>query len=110
MQNTGEITSLHIDTELRTCTACGYERGFHVSFLSAGAGKDAPVRSTRDVFRVILICPECGARYDAGVQISFGETGNRFVNAADRSPACIPHGSVAACLPLPPRHDRNPPE
>jgi hypothetical protein len=32
-----------------------------------------PVKSTREVYRVILICPECGARYDVGWRITFTE-------------------------------------
>jgi predicted RNA-binding Zn-ribbon protein involved in translation (DUF1610 family) len=110
MPDPGEITSLKVLEDLHTCPACGYDRGFHVSIVSAGTGKDTPVRSTREVSRVILICPECGARYDAGWRVSFYETESRFVNAADTPSPCVPHGSPATCLPAPLRHDKNTPE
>ncbi len=41
--------------EFRICPACGYELGFHSSFLRCEEG-----------YRIILICPDCGARYDVG--------------------------------------------
>jgi hypothetical protein len=66
-----EITPCTIEEEFRVCPACGYDYGFHTSFLRATAGKDSPVKSTREVYRVILICPECGARYDVGWRVSF---------------------------------------
>lgn len=44
--------------EFRRCDVCGYDRGFHSSFVE----KD-------EKHRVILICPECGARYDVGWMI-----------------------------------------
>jgi hypothetical protein len=69
----GEITNLSVDDELHICPACGYTLGFHTSFLNVNANKERPVKSTRDVYRVILICPECGARYDVGWRISFSE-------------------------------------
>jgi hypothetical protein len=41
--------------------------GFHTSFLNINAGNDpVPVRSTQEVYRIILVCPDCGARYDVG--------------------------------------------
>jgi len=42
--------------ELRTCPACGYDRGFHTSLNRLHAGHPH--------VRVLLICPECGARHD----------------------------------------------
>jgi hypothetical protein len=69
----GEITILNVEDELHICPACGYALGFHTSFLNVHANREKPVRSTRDVYRVILICPECGARYDVGWRISFEE-------------------------------------
>jgi len=66
-----EITVTNIDEEFRICPACGYEYGFHTSFLRVDSGKNSPVKSTREVYRVILICPECGARYDVGWRVSF---------------------------------------
>ena len=43
-----EITITNIDEEFRICPACGYEYGFHTSFLRADAGKTSPVKSTRE--------------------------------------------------------------
>jgi hypothetical protein len=74
-----EITFSHVDEEFRVCPACGYEYGFHTSFIRADAGKNSPVKSTREVYRVILICPECGARYDVGWRVSFAGAENRVV-------------------------------
>ncbi len=41
--------------EFRICPACGYERGFHVSFRAEG-----------DRVALGLICPSCGQSYDIG--------------------------------------------
>jgi predicted RNA-binding Zn-ribbon protein involved in translation (DUF1610 family) len=65
-----EITRLLVNNELHTCPDCGYDRGFHTSLVTAHASKNTPLRSTREVYRVILICPECGARYDIGWQVT----------------------------------------
>jgi hypothetical protein len=105
-----EITRLTVENEFRTCPACGYERGFHTSFFSAGAGRGNPIRSTREVFRVILICPECGAQFDIGWRVSFAEFESRFVKAPVKTTPCEPHGSPVACLPAPLPHDQHPPE
>jgi uncharacterized protein with PIN domain len=78
----GEITTIKAGGEFRICPSCGYELGFHMSFISVNAEKDNPVRSTREVYRVILICPECGARYDVGWRVSFPEPENKVVKAA----------------------------
>jgi hypothetical protein len=76
----GEIKNIKIDDELRVCPSCGYEFGFHTSFLKLNAGKNPPlIKSTRDVYMVILLCPECGARYDVGWRVSFTETQNRVI-------------------------------
>jgi hypothetical protein len=107
MVDVKEITSLTIENELHTCPGCGYTLGFHTSFVSTNTGRDDPVRSTREAWRVILICPECGARYDVGWRISFADM-SRFMKAPFKTAPCVPHGSPAACL-LPPR-DENPPE
>jgi uncharacterized protein with PIN domain len=79
MPDPGEITFLTVEDELHTCPACGYALGFHTSFINANAVKDNPIKSTREVYRVILICPECGARYDVGWRISFSEQEARVV-------------------------------
>ncbi|MDD1701389.1 MAG: hypothetical protein LUQ31_00225 [Methanoregula sp.] len=68
----GEIKQVKAGDELHTCPECGYDRGFHCSFVHMNAGKDGkenPVKSTRDLYRVILVCPECGARFDVGWKI-----------------------------------------
>ena len=50
-----EITEIEPAEEFRICPKCGYTLGFHSSFLREEEG-----------YRIILICPECGARYDLG--------------------------------------------
>lgn len=50
-----EIRQVEPEGEFRICPACGYERGFHASVLRDGQGH-----------KIVLICPNCGARYDAG--------------------------------------------
>ena len=52
-----QIAEVDVGTEFRTCTECGYGHGFHVSF--------AALRE-RDSLKLVLICPNCGARYDIG--------------------------------------------
>lgn len=52
-----EIRRVDAGGEFRVCPACGYERGFHVSFLRDGAD-----------YRIVLICPNCGARRDVGLR------------------------------------------
>jgi predicted RNA-binding Zn-ribbon protein involved in translation (DUF1610 family) len=75
-----EIKNIKIDDELRVCPECGYEFGFHTTCLKLNAGKNPPViKSTREVYRVILLCPECGARYDVGWRVSFTETEDRVI-------------------------------
>jgi hypothetical protein len=44
--------------DFHRCLNCGYSRGFHCSFVRADGG------SARH--RIILICPECGTRFDIG--------------------------------------------
>jgi transcription elongation factor Elf1 len=55
MKVSEEIKKIELQEEFRVCPACGYELGFHNSFLKSGEG-----------YRIILICPNCGARYDVG--------------------------------------------
>ncbi len=50
-----DIMEVSPENEFRVCPSCGYEYGFHVSFLR-DEGK----------YRIILICPQCGARYYTG--------------------------------------------
>ena len=73
--------------ELHICPSCGYDLGFHTSFLNVNSMKDNPVKSTKEVFRVILICPECRARYDVGWRVSFVEQESRFVKTTLIAPA-----------------------
>lgn len=57
-----EIREVTPGEEFRVCPACGYKLGFHTSLLRA-----------EDGFRVVLICPECGARYDPGWTVPDGQ-------------------------------------
>lgn len=100
MPEPGEITMLKPGNELHTCSSCGYALGFHTSFLSA-TGRDNPIKSTREVYRVILICPECGARYDIGWRISFAEFESKFVKTPVAPPAPEPSCRTIACIPAP---------
>ncbi|MBU0517751.1 hypothetical protein KKA00_01210 [bacterium] len=50
-----KIKTVQVQDEFRTCLVCGYDMGFQTSVVRAGAA-----------VRVILICPECGARFDIG--------------------------------------------
>ncbi len=43
-----------IGEELYVCPECGYEDGFHTSF----------VRQAKEQCKIILICPSCHARFD----------------------------------------------
>ena len=104
-----EIISLPFENELHTCPACGYKLGFHTSFVCTGEVRENSVKPSREACRVILICPECGARYDVGWLVSFSGPVSRSANVPDTSSPCVPHGSPAACLPIPPSHDRNTP-
>lgn len=78
----GDIQILKAENEIRICPACGYEYGFHTSLLNVNADKVIRVKSTREAYRVILICPECGARYDAGWRVSFNEPESRVVKTS----------------------------
>lgn len=115
MTEPGEIVMQKPGTDLHTCPACGYARGFHTSFLSANASRDNPVKSTRDVYRIILICPECGARFDVGWRISLAEFESRFVKVQGVVPASpapqAPLVTAVTALPPPPdAHDEPRPE
>jgi transcription elongation factor Elf1 len=57
-----EISPISMGEEFRICPACGHNRGFHVSFIRLGD----------NAYRIVLICPECGARYgiDWNIEIS----------------------------------------
>jgi hypothetical protein len=85
MKEVGEIQCIKTEGEFRICPSCGYEYGFHTSFLSI-TGKSDPVKSTAKVFRVILICPECGARYDLGSKVTFSEDAPCFIPLPAKKP------------------------
>ncbi|MCC7212426.1 MAG: hypothetical protein E3K40_09450 [Candidatus Brocadia sp.] len=53
-KNTPKPVSIKIEQELHKCPNCGYEDGFHTSF----------VRTTKETCKIILICPSCHARFD----------------------------------------------
>jgi transcription elongation factor Elf1 len=55
MKVSEEIKKVELGEEFRICPSCGYELGFHSSFLRSEEG-----------YRIVLICPNCGARYDVG--------------------------------------------
>jgi RNase P subunit RPR2 len=57
MKASEEIVKIELGEEFRVCPKCSYELGFHSSFLRVRA---------EEGYRIILICPECGARYDVG--------------------------------------------
>ena len=52
------LTNKAPGSEFRTCDNCGYDRGFHSSFLEDGENHI-----------VVLICPECGAKYNVGWEV-----------------------------------------
>ncbi|AEG18413.1 hypothetical protein [Methanobacterium paludis] len=60
MEKSDEIKKIKVEEEFRKCTVCGFNRGFHASFL-----KD----DDSSKYRVIYICPECGSRYDVGLKV-----------------------------------------
>jgi hypothetical protein len=72
-EEVGEIRCIKVEGEFRVCLNCGYDRGFHSSYLNLAAGKPDPVKSTSKLYRIILICPNCGARYDVGLKVTFTE-------------------------------------
>ena len=117
MPDPGEIKMLKPVDDLHTCPACGYTLGFHTSFVNANANKDNPVKSTRETWRVILICPECGARFDVGWRIAFAEFESKFVKTpvtpvVTAKPVPVspssPHVTTVVCLP-PPEEDHDTP-
>jgi transcription elongation factor Elf1 len=59
-----KIKSARIQEEFRVCPVCGHDMGFNTSIIQA-SGKPA---------RVILICPECGARFDLGWEIDLAQS------------------------------------
>lgn len=107
MPDLKEITRLSPGTGLHTCPACGYTLGFHTSFVSAGTGRDTSIQPSPEGYRVILICPECGARYDVGWRISLSLSDSLVAKFPAGSGTCVPHGNPADCLPVIPSHDQH---
>jgi hypothetical protein len=66
---------LTVDKELSSCTRCGAEGGFHVSFRKQG----------RNV-AVILVCPSCGFRFTVGEWIFPGGEPRPHDPAIDSGP------------------------
>ena len=52
-----QITTIDPTEQLHVCPKCGYQRGFHISFGPKAEHTSQPL---------ILICPNCGARYEVG--------------------------------------------
>ena len=59
-----KVHSIQVSDEFRTCTVCGYDHGFHVSF------RKEPNKSVS----IVLICPECGARFDVNWDVALPES------------------------------------
>lgn len=53
-----DIKKLKLEGTTDTCPVCGYDDGFHTSFTV----------SENNIF-IILICPECHAKFDPGWEI-----------------------------------------
>ncbi|GJQ48361.1 hypothetical protein KsCSTR_36630 [Candidatus Kuenenia stuttgartiensis] len=56
-----EPIPIRIEEELHRCPQCGYEDGFHMSFI----------RREKKKTGIILICPSCHARYDPDWSIEY---------------------------------------
>jgi len=54
-----KVEPLKLEDEFQTCPVCGYDMGFHLSFK----------RRSKNETNVLLICPQCGARFDIGLTI-----------------------------------------
>ena len=53
-----EIQQISLNESIDTCPVCGYTDGFHASF-----------KVFNSAIAVILICPQCHTRFDAGWEI-----------------------------------------
>jgi len=87
-----EIQTVTAGNELHVCPNCGYNRGFHTSFIRENTGKDEPVKPTPRRYHVILICPECGARYDVGWTCTLAEPDGASTGAHAAGNPLIPSG------------------
>ncbi len=56
-----EIGRVEVTEDFHICPSCGYQRGFHLSFIA---------RQGTDSSSLILVCPDCGARLDIGKTMS----------------------------------------
>jgi hypothetical protein len=61
MKVSEKIKKIAPQGEFRICPTCGYELGFHISFVQDNNEKK---------FNIILICPNCGARFNVGWKLS----------------------------------------
>ncbi len=50
-----DIQKIDLDESIDTCPSCGYTDGFHTSF-----------KIQEGTINIILICPQCHARFDPG--------------------------------------------
>lgn len=57
-----DIIEKKLEGEFQICDTCGYELGFHVSFIKGEKG-----------YNIILICPNCGQRFLIGWAVALGE-------------------------------------
>lgn len=53
-----------IQDVFEACEKCEYDRGFQIALLKRRA--DAGTTLGGEKVRVILVCPQCGQRYDVG--------------------------------------------
>lgn len=81
-----EIIAVTVKDEFRVCPNCGYDRGFHSTLVSRSPNADGLTRFTKVLYRVVLVCPECGARYDVGWRVSLVEQEIQFVTALNKQP------------------------
>jgi uncharacterized protein YbaR (Trm112 family) len=59
MKVANEIQKMEITDEFHICPVCQYGLGFHSSFH----------KKEGNTATVILICPNCGARFDIGMSV-----------------------------------------
>ena len=52
-----QISRVEVTGGLRACPMCGYQRGFHISFIA---------RQDTNSLGLILVCAGCGERFDIG--------------------------------------------
>ena len=53
-----------IQDVFEACEQCEYDRGFQIALIKRRA--DAGSTLGREKLRIILVCPQCGQRYDIG--------------------------------------------